>query len=86
VGVLLICVLVFTVFCFSCAVFLYYFVDVSFILYFSPTIVRVINSRRMIWKGHIARMREGAGVYRFWWENMRERDHWGDSGVDGRII
>jgi hypothetical protein len=33
-------------------------------LYSSPNIVRVIKSRRMRWVGHVARMREGRGVYR----------------------
>jgi hypothetical protein len=25
-------------------------------------------------------------VYRVWWENLRERDQRGESGIDGRII
>jgi hypothetical protein len=33
-------------------------------LYSSPNIVRVIKSRRMRGAGHVARMREGRGVYR----------------------
>jgi len=33
-------------------------------LYFSPSIVRVIKSRRMGWAGHVARMRARRGVYR----------------------
>jgi len=45
-------------------------------LYSSPTIVRVIKSRRMRWTGHVARMGEERG----------ERDQWGDLGVGGWII
>jgi len=22
----------------------------------------------------------------FWWGNLREREHWGDPGADGRIV
>jgi hypothetical protein len=32
-------------------------------LYFSPSIVRVIKSRRMVWARHVARMGERRGVY-----------------------
>jgi len=55
-------------------------------LYLSSNIVRVIKSRRTKWVVHVARMWEERGVYMFWWGNMRERDHLGDPGVDGRII
>jgi hypothetical protein len=34
-------------------------------LYSSPNIIRVIKSRMMRWAGHVARMGEGRGVYRF---------------------
>jgi hypothetical protein len=46
-------------------------------LYSSPNIVRVINSRRMRWAGHVARMGEGRGVYRVL-VGSKERDHWED--------
>ena len=28
----------------------------------------------------------GRGVHGFWWGNLRERDHWRDPDVDGRIL
>jgi hypothetical protein len=57
-----------------------------FSLYSSPTIVRVIKSRRLRWAGHVARMETGEVCAGFWWRNLRERDHSGNAGVDGRII
>jgi len=54
-------------------------------LYPSPNIVRVIKSRRMRLAGHVARMGE-KGCIGSWWGNRREREHWGDLGVDGWII
>jgi len=55
-------------------------------LYSSPNIVQVIKSRRMRWAGRVARMSEERGCIGCWWVNRRERDHWGDLGVDGWII
>jgi hypothetical protein len=31
-------------------------------------------------------MEEGRGVTGFWCGNLRERDHWGETGLVGRII
>jgi len=55
-------------------------------LHCSPSIFRVIKSRRMRWAGHVACMGEREGVYRVCWGNLRERDHLGNPGIDGRII
>ena len=38
------------------------------------------------WAGHVARMGEESGRIGSWWGNQRERDRWGDLGVDGWII
>jgi hypothetical protein len=41
----------------------------------SPSIIRIIKSRRMRWAGHVTRMGEKGNVYRYWWESQKERDH-----------
>jgi hypothetical protein len=55
-------------------------------LYSSPNIVRVIKLRRIRWAGHVARMGRKEACIWFWRAIPRERDQWGDPGVDGRII
>jgi hypothetical protein len=55
-------------------------------LYSSPTIVRMIKSRRIRWVGHEARMGEGGSVYGILVGKPEGKDPWGDPGVDGRII
>ena len=38
----------------------------------------------MRWAGHVAHMRKTEELHtRFWWENLMERDHLEEPGVDG---
>ena len=54
-------------------------------LYCPPNIVRVTKSRRVRWAGHVALWGRREECIAFCWGNLRERDHLGDPGVDGRI-
>jgi hypothetical protein len=42
--------------------------------YSSPSIIRMIKSRRMLWAGHVARMRRRGTLIGYWWESQREGD------------
>jgi hypothetical protein len=44
-------------------------------LYSSPSIIRIIKSRRMRLAGHVARMGRRGTRIDYWWESQRERDH-----------
>jgi hypothetical protein len=48
--------------------------------------VRVIKSRRMRWVGHVARKGREEAYTGFWWENLREREHLVEPGVNWKII
>jgi hypothetical protein len=43
-------------------------------LYSSPSIIRIIKSRRMRWAGHVAQMGEKKTLIDYWRESQRERD------------
>jgi hypothetical protein len=42
-------------------------------LYYSPSIIRMIKSRRMRWAGHVARMGRRGMHVGYWWEGQKER-------------
>jgi hypothetical protein len=44
-------------------------------LYCSPSIIRIMKSRRMRWTGNVAQMGEKRNACRIWWESRKERDH-----------
>jgi hypothetical protein len=44
-------------------------------LYSSPSINRIIKSRRMRWASHVVRMGAKRNAYRLLVESQRERDH-----------
>jgi hypothetical protein len=54
-------------------------------LYSSPSIIRVIKSRRIRWAGHVACMGRGEVFKGFWLGDQKARSHWENLGVGGRI-
>jgi hypothetical protein len=44
-------------------------------LYSSPSVIRMIKSRRMRWAGHVVRIWIRGMHIGYRWENQKERDH-----------
>jgi hypothetical protein len=55
-------------------------------LYSSPSIIRIIKSRRMRWAEHVARSGEENMHTRYWWESQKVRNHWEEEDVGGLTI
>jgi hypothetical protein len=52
----------------------------------TPSIIRMIKSRRIRWARHVARMGRRGMRIGYWWESPKERDHWEDQDVGGWAI
>jgi hypothetical protein len=52
-------------------------------LYYSPSIIRMIKSRRMRRAGHLVRTEGHIG---YWWESQKERYNWEEQDVGGWTI
>jgi hypothetical protein len=44
-------------------------------LYSSPSVSRIIKSRRIRWAGHVARMGKRKIRIGYWWESQRKKAH-----------
>jgi hypothetical protein len=55
-------------------------------LYFSPSIIRMIKSRRMRWAGHVARMGESGKAYEILVGKPEGKRPLGNQGVVGWAI
>jgi len=54
-------------------------------LYFIPSTIQVIKSRRIRMAWHVTYNGERRGAYSVWWVNLMKIDNLED-GIDGRII
>jgi hypothetical protein len=43
--------------------------------YYSPSIIKMMKPKRMVWAGHVARMRTSVMNIGIWSESSKERDH-----------
>jgi hypothetical protein len=41
--------------------------------YFSPSVFRMMKSRRMRWAGHVARMGRNVTHVCYWWDSQKEK-------------
>jgi hypothetical protein len=55
-------------------------------LYSSPSITRMTMSRGITWAGHVARIVKRVMHLEYWWESQKERGHYEDLDIGGRII